>query len=271
MSNPPAPSWIPRFPQEDMAEAPLPPPASVTDVVPAFHLHGDYNCGDHRYNIDSQHFQKWILRQNRDRSTAWNLSCSNCHTRVTLNQVHDLPCGDLVCCSCLNSMALNVKRSIERNRTRIQDARVKIQEIDIYLSKRPLSMDSQVKRERKIMSRRRADLSRSIIHLSGSSCCGIAMKLGRFLPCLSPEVSRDLWLDYQWLRDPLRAQRSCAWPDCCAYMPTCCRYPVPGSLAGHYYCVTCQGNSMDCARELPAAQTRFPWLPRGQPALTPCR
>ncbi|KAK4130497.1 hypothetical protein BT67DRAFT_214914 [Trichocladium antarcticum] len=274
MTSPPTPSETWTFPPEDVdaAGAPEQPPASVTEVVPAFHQHGPHNCRDHHHDVGSQAFQKYLLRQNKDKSGAWDLACSKCHGRVTLSQLHDLPCGDFICHSCLNALALHVINSIEKNHLRILDARVKLQELDRYLARRPqTTMDSQKRQERKVFSRRRAEYARAITRRAGLACCGIGMGLDRFQSCLPPNLSRDLWLRSQWLHDPLRAQRACAWPDCGASMPLCCRYLVPGAGVYRYSCVACQGNSMDCARVLLAPQLRFPWLPEGQPALTPCR
>ena len=268
MSHPVHPPFWTLTQEGSVDDAPLPPPASVVEVVPAFQVHGEHNCGEHRYDLCSTSFKKSLDRQRRDPSTAWNLTCSNCHARVTLNQLHDLPCGDLLCCSCLGAMALKIKRSIDKNRVTVQNSRAEMRDIDLYLTSKPSGLDSQQKK--KLYTRYRT-LEKKVFSLAGATCCGVRMKLDRFLKCLSPNVSRDLWLAYQWLQDPIDDQRACAWPDCDAYLPSCCRYEMEktGSY-WHWYCVTCEGNSMECDRGLFAAQSRFPWLPEGHPALTPC-
>lgn len=104
---------------------------------------------------------------------------------------------------------------------------------------------------------------------AGFTCCGKNMKLYRFVSCLSPKPSRDLWIITQWVRDPPSHQRVCGWPDCGAYVPICCTHLLPGGEGLRWHCVICQGNSMDCERDLRSTQIRFPYLPGGQPALTP--
>ncbi|KAK4158232.1 hypothetical protein C8A00DRAFT_10993 [Chaetomidium leptoderma] len=229
---------------EDLDE---PPPASVADVIPPFKQYGEHNCGDHQHNFNNK------------------LACSNCHTRVKLGELHDLPCGDLICRDCLLVKAFSVKYSIEKNRDEIHESRKKMVDIDLAFFDHPNMISS----ERNLLIRRHTLLKRKVIRLAGFTCCGVDMRLDRFLPCLSTMVSRELWLAARWLSDTPNARRVCAWPDCGAYLPVCCGYPVPEECARRWYCVVCQGNSMDCARTLEMAQTRFPFLPRGQPALTP--
>jgi hypothetical protein len=140
-------------------------------------------------------------------------------------------------------------------------------EIDRQLSEKP-HMDSQ---KRKTLARHHTQLRRDIIRLAGLSCCGGNMRLDRFLSCLSPTMSRDLWLAIRWIHDAPNVQRSCAWPDCGAYLPASCIYRLPNASARRWHCVTCLANSMDCARRVEGPQTGFPFLPSGQRALTPAR
>lgn len=244
-------------------DAPLPPPPSVTKLIPPFHQHGEHNCGNHQHDISNSHFS----RQNKNNSAAWNLSCTKCHSRATLNQLHDLRCGDLICRDCLLIKAHRVSLSIERNRERIQDSWAQMEALHIYSSTKP-DMDL---REKKLVARRYGRHKLSILRLAGLTCCGVNMRLDRFLSCMGTVVSRDLWLAMCWVNDDPSEQRACAWPDCGAYLPVCCQYEVPAASAHRWYCVVCQGNSMDCVRTLDAAQTRFPFLPQGHDALTPSR
>jgi hypothetical protein len=138
--------------------------------------------------------------------------------------------------------------------------------IDLYTAYLELG-DPQHKR---LALRRHARLKRTVMRLAGLNCCCVNMQLERFLPCMGPAMSRDLWLALRWVWDDVRTHRACSWPDCGAFVPYYCMYEVPGDPARRYYCVTCQGNSMDCAQQVEVRQLRFPFLPRGQPALTPC-
>ncbi|KAK4096998.1 hypothetical protein N658DRAFT_434922 [Parathielavia hyrcaniae] len=251
-------------------DASQPPPAEVKGTIPPFHLHGERNCGDHVHDPKASHIARYLARHggNRDPSSAWNLPCTNCHARTTLNQLHDLPCGDLICRDCLLVKALTAKLSIERNHAKLHDVRVQLVENHnaFFYPPSPLSA-----RDKRMLLRRNAQLKRSMARLAGFTCCGADMQLGRFLPYMGAAASRELWLAIRWMSDDPRGHRACAWPDCGAYLPMCCRYVVPGEAGRRWYCVTCQGNSMDCARSLHAAQSKFPYLPSGQPALTPCR
>lgn len=255
----------------NLDDGPLPPPASIAGAIPPFHLHRERNCGDHRHGPENPNFTKYLQRQGRRDESAWVLPCSSCHARVTRNQLHDLPCGDMICRDCLAATALTAKHRIERNRSQIRDARALMARIEHRLCERG---PGQVPgRDRKTHLRRHAQLQKAVVEWAGLACCGVDMRLDRFLACLGPgpDASRDLWLAIHWLRDPPAAQRACAWPDCGAYLPVCCGYYAGPRGAGgrRYYCVTCQGNSMDCARTLEAPQTRFPFLPKSQDALTP--
>ncbi|KAK4119421.1 hypothetical protein N657DRAFT_659052 [Parathielavia appendiculata] len=256
---------------EAVDDAPLPPPAEVKDSIPPFHLHGERNCGDHVHDPNSpSYFVRYLALHGRDLSSSWTMSCTNCHARTTLNRLHDLPCGDLICRGCLLVKVLTVKLSIERNRDKLHDVRMQLVDNHNALfyppSEQPLNA-----RDKRMLLRRDAQLRQSMARLAGFTCCGTNMQLGRFLACMGATASRELWLAMRWMADDPKAHRACAWPDCGAYLPVCCRYVVPGEAGRRWYCVTCQGNSMDCARTWPAAPNVFPYLPRGQPALTPCR
>ncbi|KAK4234478.1 hypothetical protein C8A03DRAFT_18629 [Achaetomium macrosporum] len=255
-------------PLEVDGDAPLPPPASVASAIPPFQLHGERNCGDHRHDTTDPKFRRrYFVRQGKSESTAWLLACTNCHARVNLNNLHDLPCGDLICRDCLVVAAISVKLEIEKRPSIIWNTRATMTDIEILLAK------VIVPHERKRLVQRHSELQKTVLRLAGLTCCGVDMELERFLPCLSPTLSRDLWLAIRWVHDEQGEQRACAWPDCGAYLPVCCRYEMPGveGYARRWYCVVCQGNSMDCARKLRVEQKKFPFFPKGQPALTPSR
>jgi hypothetical protein len=193
------------------------------------------------------------------------MACSNCKARAALTQLHDLPCGHLICRDCLLVKASGVKLSIEKNFKKIRGLRTQICEAEPIPAPTPemIPRDKTTPRPGPLSERR-------VVRLAGLTCCGMDMKLGRFLSCLSPSVSRDLWLVLCWIHDSPGSQRACAWPDCGAYLPARCAYKV-GHVARRWHCVSCEGNSMDCGRNVEVAQTRFPFLPKGQEALTPSR
>jgi hypothetical protein len=271
------------------SDEPLPPPASVASAIPRFHTYGEHNCGDHRHDditTDPKFLRRgrsFIRRGSSSRDTGsstttstsastttpWLLPCSKCRARVTLNTLHDLPCGDLICRDCLLVAALSVKLEIEKRPGIIWNTRANMADLRIrLLAGKRGGVDPRR------LAQRHAEYHREVLRLAGLTCCGVDMQLERFLPCLSPAVSRDLWLAIRWVCDEEQAdQRACAWPDCGAYLPVCCRYEMPGveSYSRRWYCVVCQGNSMECARRLRVEQRKFPFFPKGQPALTPSR
>lgn len=173
----------------------------------------------------------------------------------------------MICRDCLLIKAHRVSCSIERNRVGIQNSWAQMEALYIYSSTKP----NMELREKKLVARRYGRHKVSILRLAGPTCCSVNMRLDRFLSCMGVVVSRDFWLAMCWVNDGPRAQRACAWPDCGAYLPVCCRYAVPTASARRWYCVICQGNSMDCVRTLDAPQTRFPFLPQGHYPLTPSR
>ncbi|KAL2196699.1 hypothetical protein P885DRAFT_69192 [Corynascus similis CBS 632.67] len=173
-------------------------------------------CGDHCHDTSSSILERYLERQGKQASAVWNL--------------HDLPCGDLICRGCLQVKVLSIKLSIDANHERIWHARTVMEDIDRCFRQNPRMTQSQ---------------KRALIQGYGQMRRR-NMKLYRFVSCLSPKPSRDLWIITQWVRDPPSHQRGLRW-----------------------HCVICQGNSMDCERDLRSTQIRFPYLPGGQPALTP--
>ncbi|KAL2022634.1 hypothetical protein VTK56DRAFT_4978 [Thermocarpiscus australiensis] len=261
--------------QTELDDDALPPPDSVAKRIPPFHLHGEGNCGDHRHgigdrNVTGQVTRPWLQlskTEGKKQLNKRNWACSKCLTHATLNQLHDLPCGDRICRGCLEAAASKVTRNIENQNQlpKIQESLARIAQYKRCLLKNP-DMDN---RERNMLIRGQAHHKRTVLKLAGLSCCGTDMQLLRFMACMSPKTSRDLWLAYNWLNDPARCRRACGWPDCGAYVPVCCSYSLPWEPGRRFYCVSCKGNSMECRRTLPKAQTKFPCLPEGQPALTP--
>ena len=163
----------------NLDEEPVPPPPSVAEIIPYFHQHGDRNCGNHKHESSSKTVAKYLACQGtegRDPSTACNLACSSCHARVTLNQLHDLPCGEMICRDCLLVKAFSVKCSIEMNRQKLQESRARMTAIDLDFFNHP-GMDEM---EKQRLVRRYAQLRRSVLHLAGLTCCGVSMKLDRF-------------------------------------------------------------------------------------------
>ncbi|KAL2172962.1 uncharacterized protein P884DRAFT_321074 [Thermothelomyces heterothallicus CBS 202.75] len=258
-------------------DLPLPPPDHVAATIPPFYLYGERECGDHRHdtsNSTSNSNSNSNSNSDNHEAVAWQRACTNCHARATLNQLHDLPCGDLICRECLLVKVLSVKLHIEANHRKIREARTKMRAIDLCFARRPGPGGAMTPARKRMLCLRHSRLRASVLCLAGLACCGRDMGLHRFLPCLGPDRARELWLALKWVTSMPSEQRACGWPDCGAYVPSCCSYysALPGGdRARRWHCVTCQGNSMECARNLTTAQTRFPFLPRGQPALTPAR
>ncbi|KAJ4294718.1 hypothetical protein N0V88_004952 [Collariella sp. IMI 366227] len=181
------------------------PTARSRRGYPPFHSHGPRSCGDHRHdatNITSN-FPTYLKRHRRVASTDWLIACSTCHRRAGLSEMHDLPCGHMLCRDCVVAAARLVKRSIERNIKQIEDARKKLVEIDAALQG-----ESGVEaREKKMLIRRHAQLQKNVMKLAGLTCCGMNSRLDQFLGCLRPEMSRELWLQIQWVCDSPKAKR----------------------------------------------------------------
>ncbi|EAQ87128.1 hypothetical protein CHGG_03747 [Chaetomium globosum CBS 148.51] len=198
-------------PEMDMADEPLPPPDHVLRLIPPFNHHGEHKCGHHRHNLKEENFAKYVRRFGDDTESAtWKVACRNCHSRVTLNQIHDLPCGDLICRGCLMVRAFNVKLNIERHHKRIQAVREKREDLET----RFIESQDITPQDRQKFIQDHDDIRRVMFRLAGLMCCGVDMQLGRFLGCMTPAASRDLWLAIQWVGDPRYRQRICGWPDC---------------------------------------------------------
>lgn len=248
-------------------DEPLPPPAHIARLIPAFSEHGEHRCGHHRHDRNKKNVAKYLERYGDYTDSAiWKVACSNCHCRVRLNQIHDLPCGEIICRDCLNVKAFNVKLSIEKSRDEILKVREERKRLEaLFVRTSELTEEHKEK-----FVRSHADLCRKMLRLAGLMCCDVDMQLERFMSCMTPAVSQDLWLATKWLSDPLNLQRMCGWPDCRAYVPVCCIYKCPGDGL-RWHCVTCEGNSMGWSSSLEKDQIRFPFFPRRWPVLAPAR
>lgn len=264
-SSQPITSWD-QIEREDFGYDPLQPPTLVTAAIPPFHLHGEQNCGAH---LDTAADKSSIIGQESRRSAHQvphslepGPACTFCRQKIDPSKLHDIPCGAMACRCCLEALVRNVKLSIGRNQAEIRHVRAMLEDIPrrLCLESTFLKMNGLIQCQ--------AEVKDKLNDLAGFLCCGINMQLQRFASCMSPGISRDLWLASEWLRDRLGHQRICGWPDCNAYVPACCRW-LDVSNTYRYHCVTCGGNSMQCKRRLQTPQAGFPCLPQGQPALTP--
>lgn len=252
-----------------MADGPLPPPAHVARLIPAFSQHGEHKCGHHRHDLEKKkNFAKYLQRYGDETESAtWKVACSNCHCRVKLNQIHDLPCGDIICRNCLMVRAFNVKLNIEKNHEDILAVRKKRERLEtLFIQSRKMTRE-----DRETFTQNHDDTRRKMFRLAGLMCCGVDMQLARFLSCMTPAISRDLWLSIQWVCDPLDRQRICGWPDCGAYVPACCNYACPEDRSSRWHCVACQGNSLRWSCWLNKDQIKFPFLRQWCPLLAPAR
>ncbi|KAK3293819.1 uncharacterized protein B0H64DRAFT_374688 [Chaetomium fimeti] len=174
----------------DVGDEPLPPPAHVADAIPDFHTHGEQRCGNHRHDLKSKNFEKYLQRYGETEPATWKVPCSNCHHRVKLNQVHDLPCGEIICRNCLMVRAFNVKLNIEKHREEIEVERNARWRINMRFRRNP----NMTANQRKAVVQKNAAIRRNMLHLAGLMCCGVDMQLGRFISCMAPKISRNLWL-----------------------------------------------------------------------------
>ncbi|KAH6855570.1 hypothetical protein B0I37DRAFT_402302 [Chaetomium sp. MPI-CAGE-AT-0009] len=184
---------------------PLPPPNHVTEAIPAFDKHGEKSCGSHQHDLDSKNFEKYLKRYGKGQSEAWEVACSNCHMRVKLNQIHDLPCGEIICRRCLMVRAFNVKLNIEKHRQDIRAQHIQRMRLNTLFRRNPVMTAEQ----RKAFVREQATIRRTMLSLAGLMCCGVDMQLRRFMSCMTPEVSQDLWLAIEWVYDRPDEQKLC--------------------------------------------------------------
>ena len=268
-----------------IGDAPLPPPRSITRRIPPFHRHGAHNCGQHQHEPNLKNAE--ASANGRDNRTARPSAiappapCSRCEATVAAGELHDLPCGHLLCRACLVVRATNTISLVEDGAWHIEmDKRLAAyaslgRRIRIMSMQRHGGETDAAEREG-YYQRRRLKLRLEVLALAGMVCCGRPMRLGRFAACLPRDVSACYWICVQWLAEAPAARRLCGWPDCARLLPQSCQYRSPrgGNADGldRYYCPHCGGNSMAKGRQvLRAAQDAFPWLPRGQPMLQPAR
>ncbi|KAH6619106.1 hypothetical protein B0J18DRAFT_411444 [Chaetomium sp. MPI-SDFR-AT-0129] len=234
-------------------DEPLQPPPSVLLAIPPFHLHQGDHCCSHNHDFSGPVFAAHIQPRKQEQNGPYTnphenllLPCTDCHVSTPSHKLHDLPCGDVLCRLCLVARVAHVQKRIAQNHTEIQRLSHKIHHIDRYLrtiqTTNPLTGD----RQKRYLAHRQF-YHRTIARLAGLTCChsvrdvetkteaeteaeiDISQTLHRYQSCLGTTVSRNLWLLLNWLGDLPTGQRVCAWPDCGAYLPDCCRYQMADS------------------------------------------
>ncbi|KAK3391186.1 hypothetical protein B0H63DRAFT_520380 [Podospora didyma] len=287
-------------------EEPLQPPNDVLNAIPPFHLYGPKNCSDHLHNLTEMQnlyetdqssspntdkeppLKKPRYAQegphSNPQTTPFKLMewvCSDCVGIYQPMDLHDLPCGHMLCLPCLEERAREVpnmlgKYQYQLNRALTQKYSIesKLQQHDQY----PTSSRRTLSESQPSLLRKLAEAEQSLSVFSGRACCGINMELfRRFARCLTPETARQLWLAEQWLDDHPDDRHACGWPDCEAYVPPCCVYELPAYMGGNgdgqrWWCVRCEGNSRGSSNRKRAQDMgRFPWLRRGTEVLLPSR
>ena len=102
--------------------------------------------------------------------------------------------------------------------------------------------------------------------------------LETLLGCLPAALSKKYFLHSRWWEsEQISLRRCCAFPDCGAFIPPECIYPVEvygPEAPRRMFCLACRRDSEfpEEGKEPPVLaedQTRFPWFPAGHPMLLP--
>lgn len=207
-------------------------PLKLRTVVPDMDQYGRHNCGRHGGTAAKR---------------SVHVICRDCRISCPVAAMHCLPCGHVLCRSCLKEVVWTIDAKLHT--TRIRDA------IQQYLSHaapeeaagsskhttnatRPGAKPVANKPDAPV----RADANKAL-DLAGMACCGRSMHLDRHIACLDAATAAAYWLAHDVMRHPLElARHRCAWPDCGQILAPSCHFER--HFHTMYYCVRCQGNSI---------------------------
>ncbi|CAK7273933.1 Dihydroorotate dehydrogenase (quinone), mitochondrial [Sporothrix epigloea] len=200
-------------------------PRGLQSVVPDMDQYGLHNCGRHGGEASKR---------------LVHVACRDCRTSFPVAALHCLPCGHVLCRSCLKEAVWTIDANLHN--THIWDAIQ--QHVRSAVSTRgavaKAAAKSASKRPGRSTTRDGADLA---LDRAGMTCCGRFMQLDRHMACLDAATAAAYWLAHEVLRHPLEASRHrCGWPDCGQILAPTCYFQRESFQM--YYCVRCQGNSL---------------------------
>ncbi|KAK3338568.1 hypothetical protein B0H65DRAFT_512375 [Neurospora tetraspora] len=232
------------------ADAPIPPPASIASRIPPFHTHGSSHCGNHAHEHSFPSGKKF--NKNKRVGTL----CSFCFGPYKQGDLHQLPCGHFTCLSCLEERVRQIPTFMAVNAGLINQTVTKLREIMDYLGI-ITETDGLAATVRQYWIEEFATLRQELAILTNLSCsyCLVHIQPSRFMTCLSPEMSKVLWLTEEWLADEEPEDRMvCGWPDCRGYVPSWCGYLFAGERevseaedaeGRRWWCPSCKGNCFE--------------------------
>lgn len=236
------------------ADAPLPPPASIATRIPPFHTHGSSHCGNHAH----EHTFPLVSSSGTklDKNKRVGTLCSFCFGPYKQGDLHQLPCGHFTCLSCLEERIRQIPGHMAINSQQINETVAKLQDIVDYLAT-VTEADPLADTVRQYWGEEFSTLRHELAILTNLACqyCLVHIQPSRFMTCLSPEMSKVLWLTEEWLVDAQPEDRMvCGWPDCRGYIPSWCTYLFVGEKevscgeeqqGRRWWCPTCKGNSFE--------------------------
>ncbi|KAK3947610.1 hypothetical protein QBC32DRAFT_353799, partial [Pseudoneurospora amorphoporcata] len=168
------------------ADAPLPPPPSIASRIPPFHTHGSSHCGNHAH----EHVLK-KLNKNKRVGTL----CSFCFGPYKHGDLHQLPCGHFTCLSCLEQRVRQIPRYMVVNAQQTNETVAKLSDIMEYLGT-VTETDALAATVRQYWADEFGTLRQELAVLTNLACqyCLVHIRPSRFMTCLSPEMSKVLWL-----------------------------------------------------------------------------
>ncbi|KAK3398866.1 hypothetical protein B0T20DRAFT_498951 [Sordaria brevicollis] len=244
------------------AAAPLPPPAHIASRIPPFHTHGSSHCGNHAH----EHvFPTQAAKNKSNKSKRVGTLCSFCFGPYKQGDLHQLPCGHFTCLSCLEERIRQIPVFMAVNSQQIYQATNEMRGIMDYLEFGFAESDPLGEGEgldladtvRQYWLDEFVKLRGQVAVLTNLSCayCVVPIQPSQFMTCLSPDLSKVVWLTEQWLenREPLNRQM-CGWPDCKGFIPSWCSYLIKGKNEVFerseadcikWWCPNCKGNCFE--------------------------
>ncbi|CAK7265072.1 Dihydroorotate dehydrogenase (quinone), mitochondrial [Sporothrix epigloea] len=208
-------------------------PLKLRTVVPNMDQYGRHNCGRHGGTAAKR---------------SVHVICRDCRTSCPVAAMHCLPCGHVLCRSCLKEVVWTIDAKLHT--TRIRDA-IQRHMMNHVAPDEALASSQHTANAAQLGPKPaanepdapvQADADKAL-ELAGMTCCGRSMHLDRHIACLDAATAAAYWLAHEVMLYPLElARHRCGWPDCGQILAPSCHFERHSHTM--YYCVRCQGNSI---------------------------
>lgn len=218
-------------------DLPFPPPPSVAARIPKWEACGEQSCGRHEQHYSSTFYVPDLVQGDAPAAEHDESPCDECEDEPGMSNLHVLNCGHKLCRSCLNDKARSCHEKMVRNKDQI-DHLLKVAE---FVAQGATDLHNSPEYAAETLNSEMI-WRHQAYELTGFVCCGKVSGLQKFIPCMEPDVAKNVWTDVFRLVTPVDRRLLCGWPDCQAFVPWVC-FSDHGGRGIRWHCVKCGGNS----------------------------